>query len=47
MNLLYGEVAVLPEAEAIAARVGEAFPGVEVEVGRGGQPLYPYLLAVW
>ncbi|TMD29473.1 MAG: hypothetical protein E6I94_06485, partial [Chloroflexi bacterium] len=47
VNLLYGEGADLPEAEAIAARVGEAFPGVEVEVGRGGQPLYPYLLAVW
>ena len=47
VNLLYGEGADLPEAEALAKRVLEAFPGVEVDVGRGGQPLYPYLLAVW
>jgi hypothetical protein len=47
VNLLYGEGADLPEAEALARRVLEAFPGVEVDVGRGGQPLYPFLLAVW
>jgi uncharacterized protein len=47
VNLLYGEGADLQEAEALAKRVLETFPGVEVDVGRGGQPLYPYLLAVW
>ena len=47
VNLLYGEGADLAEAEALAARLGEAHPGVEVDVGRGGQPLYPYLIAVW
>jgi len=47
VNLLYGEGADLPEAEALAAHVLEAFPGIEVDVGRGGQPLYPFLLAVW
>jgi DAK2 domain fusion protein YloV len=47
VNLLYGEGADLPEAEAVAARVLDAFPGIEVEVARGGQPLYPFLLAVW
>ena len=47
VNLLYGEGADLPEAEALASRVLDAFPGVEVDVGRGGQPLYPFLLAVW
>jgi DAK2 domain fusion protein YloV len=47
VNLLYGEGADLPEAEAVAARVLEAFPGIEVDVARGGQPLYPFLIAVW
>ncbi|HEX7473294.1 MAG TPA: DAK2 domain-containing protein [Candidatus Limnocylindrales bacterium] len=47
VNLLYGEGADLAEAEALAARVEEAYPHVEVDVGHGGQPLYPYLIAVW
>jgi DAK2 domain fusion protein YloV len=47
VNLLYGEGADLPEAEAVAARVLDAFPGIEVDVARGGQPLYPFLIAVW
>jgi DAK2 domain fusion protein YloV len=47
VNLLYGESADLPEAEAVAARVLDAFPGIEVDVARGGQPLYPFLIAVW
>ena len=47
VNLLYGEGSDLAEAETLAARIGEEFAGVEVDVGRGGQPLYPYLVAVW
>jgi hypothetical protein len=47
VNLLYGEGADLGEAEALAQRVTETFAGVEVDVGHGGQPLYPYLIAVW
>jgi DAK2 domain fusion protein YloV len=47
VNLLYGEGADLPEAEAVAAKVLDAFPGSEVDVARGGQPLYPFLIAVW
>jgi DAK2 domain fusion protein YloV len=47
VNLLYGQGADLPEAEAVAARVLDAFPGIEVDVARGGQPLYPFLIAVW
>jgi DAK2 domain fusion protein YloV len=47
VNLLYGEGADLPEAEAVAASVLDAFPGIEVDVARGGQPLYPFLIAVW
>ncbi len=47
ITLLYGEGADLAEAEALAARVKEAHPHIEVDVGHGGQPLYPYLIAVW
>ena len=47
VNLLYGEGSDLAEAETLAAGIGEAFPGVEVDVARGGQPLYPFLVAVW
>ena len=47
VTLLYGEGASLAEAEALAARVKVAFPHVEADVGHGGQPLYPYLIAVW
>lgn len=47
VTLLYGEGASLADAEALAARVKEAFPHVEADVGHGGQPLYPYLIAVW
>jgi dihydroxyacetone kinase-like predicted kinase len=47
VNLLYGEGADLADAESLAAAVKAAFPHVEVDVGHGGQPLYPYLIAVW
>ncbi|MFI5225353.1 MAG: hypothetical protein ACHQ3P_01620, partial [Candidatus Limnocylindrales bacterium] len=47
VNVLYGEGTDLAEAEGLAARLAEAFPGVEVDVGHGGQPLYPFLIAVW
>jgi fatty acid kinase len=47
ITLLYGEGADLAEAEALAGQVKEAHPHVEVDVGHGGQPLYPYLIAVW
>ncbi len=47
INLLYGEGADLAEAESLAATVKEVYPHVEVDVGHGGQPLYPYLIAVW
>jgi uncharacterized protein len=47
VNVLYGEGADLAAAQMLAHAVGEAFPGVDVDVARGGQPLYPYLLAAW
>jgi uncharacterized protein len=47
VNVLYGEGTDLAEAETLAARLAETFPGVEVDVGHGGQPLYSFLIAVW
>jgi DAK2 domain fusion protein YloV len=45
VTLYYGAGADLAEAEALARRVGEWRPGVEVEVLHGGQPHYRYLIA--
>jgi dihydroxyacetone kinase-like predicted kinase len=47
VNLLYGDGADLAEAELISRAISTTFPAVEVDVARGGQPLYPYLVAVW
>ncbi|MBF6604430.1 MAG: DAK2 domain-containing protein [Chloroflexi bacterium] len=47
VTLLYGEGVDLGDAEALAGQLGAAFPSVEVDIAHGGQPLYPYLIAVW
>jgi dihydroxyacetone kinase-like predicted kinase len=46
VTLYYGDGADLEEAERLARRVGELYPGTEVEVVHGGQPHYRYLVAV-
>ena len=45
VTLFYGDGADLAETEAMARRVGAVLPGVEVEVRRGGQPFYRYLIS--
>jgi uncharacterized protein len=45
VTIYYGEGADEAEAEGVAKRIGEALPGVEVEVVPGGQPHYRYLIA--
>ncbi len=45
VTLFYGDGADLAETEAMARRVGSILPGVEVEVRRGGQPFYWYLIS--
>ena len=45
VTLFYGDGADLAETEAMAHRVGAILPGVEVEVRRGGQPFYRYLIS--
>jgi DAK2 domain fusion protein YloV len=44
VTLYYGEDATLPEAEAIARKIG-SHVGAEVEVVHGGQPHYRYLIS--
>jgi uncharacterized protein len=46
VTLLTGEDAVDSDTEAITAWLSDAYPDAELEVHPGGQPLYPYLIAV-
>lgn len=43
--MYYGEGADLAETEAMARRIREVMPGVEIEVQHGGQPFYRYLIS--
>jgi uncharacterized protein len=45
VSIYYGEGADLEEVEAMARRIGDAVPGVEVEIFHGGQPHYRYLIS--
>jgi fatty acid kinase len=45
MTVYYGASAELASAESLAARLVAARPGVDVEVVRGGQPRYAFLVA--
>jgi hypothetical protein len=45
VTLYYGDGADLDEAEDVARRVGDVLAGAEVQLVRGGQPYYRYLLA--
>jgi len=45
VTLFYGDGADLAEAEAMARRIGSMLPSVDVEVRRGGQPHYRYLIS--
>jgi dihydroxyacetone kinase-like predicted kinase len=45
ITVYYGEGADLGTAEAVARRIGKAADGAEVEVVRGGQPYYRYLIS--
>jgi DAK2 domain fusion protein YloV len=41
----YGAAVDLEEAQHLATRIGESFPGVEVELVHGGQPHYAFVIA--
>jgi hypothetical protein len=46
VTVLEGVDATAAMTEELRAWLGENFVNVEVEVHRGGQPLYPYLFGV-
>lgn len=46
ITLYYGEGVTEAEAEALAGKVGEAFPDCDVDFHCGGQPVYYYLLSL-
>jgi len=46
LTVIEGQGSSAAHTEAIERWVAELRPGVEVEVHRGGQPLYPYLFGV-
>jgi DAK2 domain fusion protein YloV len=45
ITLYYGEGVDLAGTQALARRIGESNPGLEVEVMQGGQPHYRYLIS--
>lgn len=46
ISLYYGEDVTQEEAEAMRQRIAEAYPGMDVQVYAGRQPLYYYILSV-
>src|SRR5690606_33425831 len=46
VTLYYGEDVEAEAAASVVRRVKAAFPGVEIECYRGGQPHYHYLVSV-
>jgi DAK2 domain fusion protein YloV len=45
VTIYFGRAVDRSDAEALAARIGERFTDVEVEVQAGGQPLYDYIIS--
>lgn len=45
VSIYYGQDRTEEDAEALAERICEAYPELEVEVQHGGQPIYYYLLS--
>jgi len=46
ITLYYGEETSEEEADALASRITESYPDVEVEVHSGNQPIYYYVISV-
>ena len=46
VSLYYGEDVTEEDAEALAEKIMEEYPDVDVEVHSGGQPIYYYVLSV-
>jgi hypothetical protein len=46
ITLFYGEDLSATEANRVADKVREAYPGQEIEVQDGGQPHYQFIISV-
>lgn len=46
VSIYYGSDVSEDEANEMLAKVKEAFPGLEIELNEGGQPIYYYLISV-
>ena len=46
MTILTGEEADAGQTERLVSWLGSEFSDIEVEIHEGGQPLYPFLIAV-
>ena len=46
ISLYFGEGVTEEEAAALADRLEESFPEVEVEVSEGGQSVYSYIISI-
>ena len=46
ITLYFGQDTKEEDAQALAAELEDSYPDCDVEVQRGGQPLYYYLIAV-
>lgn len=46
ITLFYGKEVQEAEANALAEKLAEKYPDLEVDVHMGGQPLYYYLISV-
>ena len=46
ISIYFGKDVSEEDAEALGDRISEEFPGCEVEVASGGQPLYYYIISI-
>ena len=46
ITLYYGDETTEEDAQALSEEIAELFPDCDVDVHKGGQPLYYYLIAV-
>jgi dihydroxyacetone kinase-like predicted kinase len=46
VTIYYGDGASEPDAQAVAAHLRAAHPGLAVEIVHGGQPHYPFVVSL-
>ena len=46
ITLIYGEDTSLEKAEAVHAQLRAKYPGIDITLVNGGQPIYYYIVSV-